>query len=82
MQLFSRKGKEAPKRDETMSSRYLDASPEDAILGRSLRQKSANDDYLRCTEFDCEGVALFMRAFFQFFFSFFSVFFLSFLSFF
>ncbi|KAF8250542.1 cora-domain-containing protein [Wilcoxina mikolae CBS 423.85] len=38
-----------------MSSRYLDASPEDAILGRSLRQKSANDDYLRCTEFDREG---------------------------
>ena len=56
--LFSRGGKEAPKRDETMSSRYLDASPEDAILGRSLRQKSTNDDYLRCTEFDREGVTL------------------------
>jgi hypothetical protein len=54
--LLGRKGGGKPKRDETMSSRYLDASPEDAILGRSLRQKSANDDYLRCTEFDREGV--------------------------
>ena len=52
--LFKKTRKDAPRRDETTSSRYLDATPEDAILGRSLRQKS-NDDYLRCTEFDREG---------------------------
>jgi DNA-dependent RNA polymerase auxiliary subunit epsilon len=58
--LFKRKRKDAPRRDETTSSRYLDATPEeDAILGRSLRQKS-NDDYLRCTEFDREGVWAFI----------------------
>jgi hypothetical protein len=54
--LFKKTNGEAPPRDGTMSSRYLDASPEDAILRKSLRQKSANDDYLRCTEFDREGV--------------------------
>lgn len=53
--LFKKRKKDVPRRDETTSSRYLDATPEeDAILGRSLRQKS-NDDYLRCTEFDREG---------------------------
>ena len=52
--LFRKSRKDAPRRDETTSSRYLDATPEDAVLGRSLRQKS-NDDYLRCTEFDREG---------------------------
>jgi DNA-dependent RNA polymerase auxiliary subunit epsilon len=55
MQRFFKRKRKAPRRDETTSSRYLDATPEeDAILGRSLRQKS-NDDYLRCTEFDREG---------------------------
>lgn len=54
--LFGKKSQNDQQRDQIVSSRYLDASPEDAILGRSLRQKSHGDEFLRCTEFDDEGV--------------------------
>ena len=56
MRMLFKRAKKAPRRDDTTSSRYLDATPEDSVMSRSLLQKS-NDDYLRCTEFDCEGVA-------------------------
>lgn len=56
--LFGRKSKKYAQRQENVSSRYLDSGAEEAILGRSLLQKSNGDEFLRCTEFDKEGSQL------------------------
>lgn len=53
--LFGRKSKKYTQRQENVSSRYLDSGAEEAILGRSLLQKSNGDEFLRCTEFDKDG---------------------------
>lgn len=53
--LFGRRSKKYAQRQDTVSSRYLDSGPEDAILGRSLLHKNNGDEFLRCTEFDREG---------------------------
>lgn len=53
--LFGRKSKKYMQSQENVSSRYLDSGAEEAILGRSLLQKSNGDEFLRCTEFDKEG---------------------------
>lgn len=54
--LFGRRSKKYAQRPEKGSSRYLDSGPEDAILGRSLLHKNNGDEFLRCTEFDREGL--------------------------
>lgn len=56
--LFGRKSKKYTQRQENVSSRYLDSGAEEAILGRSLLQKTNGDEFLRCTEFDKEGSQL------------------------
>lgn len=56
--LFGRKSKKYMQRQENVSSRYLDSGAEEAILGRSLLQKTNGDEFLRCTEFDKEGSQL------------------------